>query len=43
MSGRHPWRTAAFTVLALIGFAANSLLCRAALENGRWQRSSPTG
>jgi drug/metabolite transporter (DMT)-like permease len=28
------WRIAIFTVLALIGFAANSLLCRAALENG---------
>jgi drug/metabolite transporter (DMT)-like permease len=32
-----PWRTAAFTLLALIGFAANSLLCRAALENGAWR------
>ncbi len=37
MSERHPWRTVAFTVLALIGFAANSLLCRAALENGAWR------
>jgi drug/metabolite transporter (DMT)-like permease len=28
------WKTAALTLLALLGFAANSLLCRAALENG---------
>jgi drug/metabolite transporter (DMT)-like permease len=31
------WKTATLTVLALIGFAANSLLCRAALENGAWR------
>jgi drug/metabolite transporter (DMT)-like permease len=37
MSERPAWRTATFTVLALIGFAANSLLCRAALENGAWR------
>ena len=30
-------RTVAFTVLALLGFAANSLLCRAALEKGAWR------
>ncbi len=31
------WKTAGLTLLALIGFAANSLLCRAALENGAWR------
>jgi drug/metabolite transporter (DMT)-like permease len=31
------WKTAALTLLALLGFAANSLLCRAALENGAWR------
>jgi drug/metabolite transporter (DMT)-like permease len=31
------WKTAALTVLALLGFAANSLLCRAALGNGAWR------
>ncbi len=38
-SPRHRplWRTAVPTLLALIGFAANSLLCRAALENGAWR------
>ncbi|WP_239470368.1 DMT family transporter [Archangium violaceum] len=30
-------KTAVLTVLALMGFAANSLLCRAALENGAWR------
>lgn len=30
-------KTAALTVLALIGFAANSLLCRAALGDGAWR------
>jgi drug/metabolite transporter (DMT)-like permease len=38
MTGLPPWwKTAALTFLALIGFAANSLLCRAALENGAWR------
>lgn len=31
------FQTAAFTILALVGFAANSLLCRAALSNGAWR------
>ena len=30
-------QTGVLTLLALIGFAANSLLCRAALENGAWR------
>jgi len=30
----HPWRVAALTAAALIGFAANSLLCRLALAPG---------
>jgi drug/metabolite transporter (DMT)-like permease len=30
-------RVIALTVLALLGFAANSLLCRAALEGGAWR------
>ncbi|MFL5357116.1 DMT family transporter [Archangium sp.] len=30
-------KTAALTVLALLGFAANSLLCRAALGDGAWR------
>ncbi len=33
--GHRPvWKTGVLTLLALTGFAANSLLCRAALENG---------
>lgn len=34
---RPPWKTGALTVLALLGFAANSLLCRAALGEGAWR------
>jgi drug/metabolite transporter (DMT)-like permease len=38
LSPRRPgWKTPALTVLALTGFAANSLLCRAALEEGAWR------
>ncbi len=37
-----PWRTAALTVLAMLAFAGNSLLCRAALGSGAINAASFT-
>lgn len=40
---RHPWAgTASLTLLAMLAFAGNSLLCRAALQSGAIDAASFT-